>query len=110
MTDTTRQRLDKWLWHARVVKSRTLAQRLIESGVVRVNGQRVKDANTRVAIGDGLTFVLHERLRVLKILGIGERRGPARDATLLYEDLSPEAPRRLDVPAWKPSPAPEHDE
>ncbi|WP_404401699.1 RNA-binding S4 domain-containing protein [Pelagibacterium halotolerans] len=110
MTATTRQRLDKWLWHARVVKSRTLAQKLILSGAVRVNGQRVSDTSTRIGIGDGLTFVLHERLRVLKILGFAERRGPARDAILLYEDRSPDAPRRLEMPAWKPSSASETDE
>src|SRR5690606_922826 len=72
---STRQRLDKWLWHARVTKSRTLAQKLIESGAVRVNGQRVTGSDTRVGAGDGLTILVHGRLRVLKIAGLAERRG-----------------------------------
>lgn len=92
MTDTgqTRQRLDQWLWHARVVKSRTLAQKLVTSGVVRVNGQRVTAPDYKVRSGDGLTFVVHDRLRVLKVLATGERRGPAREAALLYLDISPD--------------------
>jgi ribosome-associated heat shock protein Hsp15 len=89
----TRQRLDKWIWHARVTKSRTLAQKLIESGAVRVNGQRVTGSDTRVGIGDGLTILVHGRLRVLKIAGIAERRGSPTVALALYEDISPVLPK-----------------
>lgn len=88
-----RQRLDKWLWHARVTKSRTLAQKLVESGAVRVNGQRVSGPDTRVGPGDGLTIQIHGRLRVLKILALAERRGAPAIAAALYEDISPVLPR-----------------
>jgi ribosome-associated heat shock protein Hsp15 len=88
-----RQRLDKWLWHARVTKSRTLAQKLIESGAVRVNGQRVTGSDTRVGVGDGLTILVHQRLRVLKITGLAERRGSPSVAATLYEDISPVLPK-----------------
>lgn len=91
-----RQRLDKWLWFARVVKTRTLAQKLVASGAVRVNGQRVIEPDHRLAVGDGLTILVHERLRVLKVVAPGERRGPAPEAALLFEDLSPQIPK---VPA-----------
>lgn len=85
----TRQRLDKWLWHARVTKTRTLAQKLIEAGAVRVNGQRVLETDHRVGTGDGLTIQVHSRLRVLRITGIADRRGSATVAATLYEDISP---------------------
>ena len=86
----TRQRLDKWLWFARMLKSRTLAQKFIATGAVRVDSQRVTSADFRVAPGMVLTFALHERIRVLKVLDAGTRRGPASEAQTLYEDLSPE--------------------
>lgn len=89
---STRQRLDKWLWHARVTKSRTLAQKLIESGAVRVNGQRVTASDHRVGEGDGLTILIHQRLRVLKVRGLAERRGRPGVAATLYEDISPLLP------------------
>lgn len=84
-----RQRLDKWLWHARVTRTRTLAQKLIGSGAVRVNGQRVTAADHRVRAGDGLTIQMDPRLRVLRIVSIAERRGSATIASALYEDISP---------------------
>lgn len=89
-----KQRLDKWLWFARIVKSRTLAQKLIESGKVRVDGTRVTSSSSRVAAGMVLTLTVHDRLRVLKILDTGTRRGPASEAATLFEDMSPELPRQ----------------
>lgn len=86
----SRQRLDKWLFFARVVKSRTLAQKLIESGAVRVNGERATGSDLRVGPGDTLTMTVHQRLRVLEILDAGTRRGPASEAAGLYNDRSPE--------------------
>jgi ribosome-associated heat shock protein Hsp15 len=80
-------RLDKWLWFARVVKTRILAQDLATSGHVRVNGQRAESAAKMVRIGDVLTIALPSRVRVLKVLDVAERRGPASDAVLLYEEL-----------------------
>jgi ribosome-associated heat shock protein Hsp15 len=87
-----RLRLDKWLWRARVVKTRPLAATLVQSGHVRLNGQRVEAAARLVRIGDVLTIALERTVRVLKVRGLGQRRGPASEARTLYDDLSPEAP------------------
>ncbi|GGA35156.1 RNA-binding S4 domain-containing protein [Pelagibacterium lentulum] len=89
-TNPAWQRLDKWLWFARVVKTRTLAQKLIASGAIRVNGQRVLDADYRIKPDDGLTLVIGSRIRVLKVVGFAQRRGPASAAAMLFEDLSPQ--------------------
>jgi ribosome-associated heat shock protein Hsp15 len=82
-----RIRLDKWLWFARVVKTRVIAQELATSGHVRINGQRVQSASRAVKMGDVLTIALPSRVRVLKVLDIAERRGPASEAVVLYEEL-----------------------
>jgi ribosome-associated heat shock protein Hsp15 len=82
-----RQRLDKWLWHARVVKARTSAAALIEAGHVRVNGVREKSPGHAVKLGDVLTVGLDNSVRVLKVAGFSERRGNATAARVLYEDL-----------------------
>jgi ribosome-associated heat shock protein Hsp15 len=82
-----RQRLDKWLWHARVVKARTSAAALVESGHVRVNGARQKAPAHVVKIGDVLTIALDRTVRILKVSGFSERRGDATAARVLYEDL-----------------------
>jgi ribosome-associated heat shock protein Hsp15 len=84
-----KQRLDKWLFFSRAVKSRTLAQKLIESGAIRVNSERTERTDHKVGPGDVLTMSVHERLLVWRILDAGERRGPAIEAAGLYEDLSP---------------------
>ena len=84
-----KQRLDKWLFFSRAVKSRTLAQKLIETGAIRVNSERTERTDHKVGPGDVLTMTVHERLLVWRILGAGERRGPAAEAAGLYEDLSP---------------------
>ena len=82
-----RQRLDKWLWHARVVKARTSAARLVETGHVRINGAREKAAGHGVKVGDVLTIALDNSVRILKVTGFSERRGDATAARVLYEDL-----------------------
>ena len=84
-----KQRLDKWLFFSRAVKSRTLAQKLIETGAVRVNSERTVRTDHQVGEGDVLTMTVHTRLLVWKILDPGARRGPAPEASTLYEDLSP---------------------
>jgi ribosome-associated heat shock protein Hsp15 len=81
------QRLDKWLWHARVVKARTSAAALVVSGHVRVNGLREKAPGHTVKAGDVLTIGLDRSVRVLKVIGFVERRGDAPSARTLYEDL-----------------------
>ncbi len=83
-----RQRLDKWLWFARFAKSRTLAAKLVTSGFVRVNGQRVDTAAKAVAVGDVVTLALSRTTAVVRIESLGARRGPAPEAQALYTDLS----------------------
>ena len=82
-----RQRLDKWLWFARFAKTRTLAAKLVTSGFVRLNGQRTDNAAKAVAIGDVVTVALAWTTLVVRIEGLGERRGPATEARQLYADL-----------------------
>lgn len=93
MTES-RQRLDKWLWYARIVKSRTLAQKLIESGAVRVDGAKTSSPSRQISAGMVLTLTVHDRLRILKVIDPGTRRGPAAEAQTLYEDMSPELPKK----------------
>lgn len=83
------RRLDKWLWFARVVKSRTLAASLIEDGKVRLNRSKVLKPSQGARAGDVLTVNIGPGVRVLKVLALGERRGPATEARALYEDLTP---------------------
>lgn len=82
-------RLDKWLWFARVVKSRTLAAGLIEGGKVRINRERTTKPSQIVRVGDVLTISVGPRIRILEIAAIGTRRGPAVEAQALYVDRSP---------------------
>ena len=82
-----RQRLDKWLWHARVVKARTSAAALIEAGHVRINGVREKAPGHSVKAGDVVTIGLDRSVRVLKVVGFAEQRGDAAAARVLYDDL-----------------------
>lgn len=82
-------RIDKWLWRARFFKSRTLAGKFVNAGKVRINEKPVPKAHALVGPGDVLTFSQRERVRVVRILEPGTRRGPAAEARTLYEDLSP---------------------
>jgi ribosome-associated heat shock protein Hsp15 len=88
------QRLDKWLWCARLVKTRSLAAKLIVDGRVRVNGERALKVSRHVRLGDVVTGtgVGAGRLFVVRVAGEVERRGPATIARSLCEDLTPEAP------------------
>jgi ribosome-associated heat shock protein Hsp15 len=83
-----RQRLDKWLWHARVVKARTSAAALVEAGHVRVNGNREKSPGHSLKVDDVLTIRLERGVRILRVTGFSERRGDATDARRLYDDVS----------------------
>jgi ribosome-associated heat shock protein Hsp15 len=89
-----RLRVDKWLWHARVVKSRSLAAKLVEEGHVRINGVRADAPAKPVRSGDVLTIALERTVRVLEVVALGVRRGPATEAATLYDDRSPEPPQR----------------
>jgi ribosome-associated heat shock protein Hsp15 len=87
-----RQRIDKWLWHARVVRTRAAAAALAASGHVRLNSQRIDAASRTVRVGDVVTVALDRTVRVLKVAGFAERRGAAEAARLLYVDMNPPAP------------------
>jgi ribosome-associated heat shock protein Hsp15 len=91
MADADRQRIDKWLWFARVVKTRTLAQKLVTAGNVRINREKQDTASQPVRVGDTLTISLPSGVRVLRVLAPGARRGPSAEARALFEDLSPPA-------------------
>lgn len=82
-------RLDKWLWFARVVKTRTLAASLVGDGKVRLNRERTTKPSQTVRVGDVLTIAVGPRIRVLEVVAIGTRRGPASEAQALYVDRSP---------------------
>ena len=82
-----KQRLDKFLWHARVVKTRTSAAELVERGHVRINGVRETAPGHAVKPGDVLTIALDRSVRVLKVIAFSERRGDAASARVLYDDL-----------------------
>ena len=92
--DDNARRLDLWLWFARLFKSRTLATRFVQSGRLRVNNKVIKKAHHNLRVGDVLTFPKTDQVRVVKLLDVGLRRGPAPEAQALYEDLSPPAPKR----------------
>lgn len=87
-----RQRLDKWLWFARFAKSRSLAARLVTDGFVRLNGIRVENAAKGIACGDVLTVAAEHGTATVRVIDLGERRGPAPEARLLYTDLSADPP------------------
>lgn len=93
MTDGT-LRIDKWLWHARFFKTRTLAAKVVSEGKVRVDGVPVSKPARLVGPGMVLTFVKEHEVKVVRILLPGDRRGPAPEAQALYEDLSPPAPEK----------------
>ncbi len=81
------QRIDKWLWHGRFVKTRSLASRLVADGKVRVNREKVIKPSHTVQAGDVITAALAGRVRVVRVLVLAERRGPPAEARTLYEDL-----------------------
>ena len=88
MPTEDRQRIDRWLWHARLVRTRGDAAALADAGYVRVNGARIAAPSRQVRTGDVVTVALDRRVRVLKVRGFVERRGPADAAQTLYEDLT----------------------
>ena len=92
MTDTAERlgpRLDKWLWTARFFKTRSLASKLIASGKLRLNGTIMSKPHRQAQLDMVLTFPQGDHVRVIRILGFSERRGPAVEAVQLYQDLAP---------------------
>lgn len=86
--DLERQRIDKWLWHARMVRTRTDAAALTTAGFVRLNGKRMTAASHPVRIGDVVTVALDRTVRVVRVEGLCEQRGGAPVARALYRDLT----------------------
>ena len=99
-------RLDKWLWHARITKTRTLAQKLVLSGKVRVNRVKALAPGRQIRVGDTLTINHPSGILVYQIAAISQRRGPYSQARLLYNDLgstmSPAAPTERPQTLKKP--------
>ena len=102
-------RVDKWLWYARFFKTRGLASKTVTGGHLRVNSNRVTKASHSVGANDTLTFSQGDRIRVVQILDIGTRRGPAPEAQTLYDDLTP-APPKAEPPKPRVGPAPSKKE
>lgn len=97
MAEAGRQRIDRWLFFARVVKSRSLAAKLVAAGKIRRNREKLDQPSGQVGSGDVLTITLERCVLIYRVLQPGTRRGPAEEARLLYEDLTPAAEIRSPV-------------
>lgn len=82
------QRLDKWLWCARVLRARSLCAALVAQGFIRINRQATDKPHAKLRVGDVLTFPMHGQVRVMRVVSLAQRRGPANEARLLYADIS----------------------
>lgn len=101
------QRIDVWLWHARLYKTRSLATKMVRGGKVRLNGNICKKSSATITVSDILTFTRADEILIAKVLAIGTRRGPATEAQKLYEDLTPpKEPREKGVTTNQKSPRP----
>ena len=80
-------RIDRYLHCIRLVKSRTLAQSLIDTGYIRLDGHRVEKPSDQVHVGSTIALPLHGKVRVLRVLALPQRRGPAAEARLCYEEV-----------------------
>ncbi len=86
--DLERQRIDRWLWHARLVRTRSAAAALAGAGHVRINGARIDNPSRLVRTGDVITVALDYNVRVVKVRGFAKRRGPAQTGQALYDELT----------------------
>lgn len=84
------RRIDQWLFFTRLSKSRSLAGRMVEAGKVRVNKEKINKPAQTVQVGDVITAMINHNLKVVRVEGLGTRRGPASEAQALYADLTPE--------------------
>ena len=91
-------RIDKWLWYARFFKTRGLASKMVSGGHVRVNSDKISKPAFSVGAGDTLTFPQGSNIRVVRVLAPGNRRGPAPEAQMLYDDLTPVQEKRPPAP------------
>ncbi|GAA6192050.1 RNA-binding S4 domain-containing protein [Phaeobacter gallaeciensis] len=94
-------RLDKWLWQARFFKTRSLAAKQVGAGHVRVNGNRALKPAFAVGPGDVLTFAQGHDVRVVRVVALGERRGPAPEAQTLFDDLTEKREKKPDNPKYE---------
>ncbi len=99
-------RVDKWLWYARFFKSRSLAAKVCGGGQLRLGGAPVTKAHAQIKVGDVLTFPQGRHIRVVKVLALASRRGPAPEAQALYEDLKPPSAENRLPPDTAPRRAP----
>jgi ribosome-associated heat shock protein Hsp15 len=83
-----KQRIDKWLWHARMLRTRSDASAFVEAGGARINGARTKAPGHPVRNGDVITLALDRSVRIVEVLSFAERRGDAKAARLLFRDLT----------------------
>jgi ribosome-associated heat shock protein Hsp15 len=97
----SRQRIDKWLFFTRMIKSRSLAQAHVQSGHVRINGERVSQPRPQIKPGDRIELSLDRREFVLIVKSGGARRGPFEEARLLYDDISPSAQDRKQLTPYE---------
>jgi ribosome-associated heat shock protein Hsp15 len=88
LEDRDWQRLDKWLWCARFLRARSDCARLANEGTIRINRQVTDKAHARLRVGDVLTLPLRGDVRVIRVLALARRRGPAAEAQLLYEEIA----------------------
>ena len=95
----TALRLDKWLWYARFFKTRAMATRAIAGGRFRLNGEVMSKPHRAAIIGQTVIFAQADTIRVIRIVALGTRRGPASEAMLLYEDLAPPQPTQTKTTA-----------
>ena len=91
---TQSQRIDKWLWHARFFKTRSLAQKQVVTGKIRVNREKISSPSRKILIGNVLTITRERDIKIIEVLGIADKRGPYSQAQLLYNDMSPPKPEK----------------
>ena len=99
---TEKLRIDKWLWHARFFKTRSLAATTVKTSGARINSTATHKPSSSVSPGDVLTFPQGDHIRVIQIDALGERRGPAPEAQGLYTDLSPPQPKSENIQSRNP--------
>jgi ribosome-associated heat shock protein Hsp15 len=85
-------RIDRFLFFIRLLKSRTLAQAVVDEGHVRIDGKRVEKSSEEVRVGSVIAMPLHDKVRVLRVLSLPARRGPAAEARACYQELGPDPP------------------
>lgn len=93
-TSKPSQRVDKWLWHARFFKTRSIAQKQVVTGKIRVDSEKISSPSRKVIPGNVLTITRERDIKIIEILGIADKRGPFSQAQLLYNDLSPPKPEK----------------